>query len=60
VIGDTPAEPSVPGLRRRDAGGADLHRRRLLRPLRELKQLLGPRCISAVRKVPKPEMEQVS
>ena len=26
----------------------------------ELKQLLGPRCISAVRKVAKPEMEQVS
>jgi DNA polymerase III subunit alpha len=26
----------------------------------ELKQLLGRRCISAVRKVPKPEMEQVS
>jgi DNA polymerase-3 subunit alpha len=26
----------------------------------ELKQLLGPRCISAARKVSKPEMEQVS
>jgi len=26
----------------------------------ELKQLLGPRCISAVRKISKPEMEQVS
>jgi DNA polymerase-3 subunit alpha len=26
----------------------------------ELKQLLGRRCISALRKVPKPEMEQVS
>jgi DNA polymerase-3 subunit alpha len=26
----------------------------------ELKQLLGPRCISAVRKAPKSEMEQVS
>jgi DNA polymerase-3 subunit alpha len=26
----------------------------------ELKQLLGPRCISAIRKAPKPEMEQVS
>jgi DNA polymerase-3 subunit alpha len=26
----------------------------------ELKQLLGPRCISAVRKAAKPEMEQVS
>jgi DNA polymerase III subunit alpha len=26
----------------------------------ELKQLLGPRCISAIRKIAKPEMEQVS